>query len=74
MVGELPPIEKIKTEIDKISGLVKECYFCGKKDNEVAHLIAGPLAMICSECVELSVDILREHIPGFCTEQTTTKE
>jgi len=49
-----------------------ECYFCGKKDNEVAHLIAGSSAMICSECVELCVDMIREHIPEFCTKSVFT--
>jgi len=74
MIGELPTaeLESIKAEIAK--GPIKECYFCGKKEHEVGHLIAGPLAMICNECVELCVDLLREHIPGFCAEQTTSKE
>ncbi|MGL4624283.1 MAG: ATP-dependent Clp protease ATP-binding subunit ClpX [Culicoidibacterales bacterium] len=35
------------------------CSFCGKSQDEVAHLFAGvDGALICNECVELSYDIL----------------
>jgi hypothetical protein len=34
------------------------CSFCGKSQNEVLKLIAGPSVFICNECVSLSVDIL----------------
>jgi NADH pyrophosphatase NudC (nudix superfamily) len=37
---------------------VKFCSFCGKRQNEVRKLIAGPSVFICNECVSLSVDIL----------------
>lgn len=30
------------------------CSFCGKSDDEVFHLIAGPNAYICDECIDLS--------------------
>lgn len=36
------------------------CSWCGKRDHEVKHLIAGPCVFICNECVELCVDILAE--------------
>jgi len=65
MEEELTVIADLKSEIKTPRGAV--CHFCGKKDSEVAHLIAGPSSMICSECVELCVDMIREHIPGFCT-------
>ena len=29
------------------------CSFCGKNQNEVRKLIAGPSVYICNECVEL---------------------
>ena len=29
------------------------CSFCGKSQNEVRKLIAGPTVFICDECVEL---------------------
>ena len=36
------------------------CSFCGKEQNEVRNLIAGPEAIfICNECVDLCVDIIR---------------
>ncbi|MBM3580272.1 MAG: ATP-dependent Clp protease ATP-binding subunit ClpX [Alphaproteobacteria bacterium] len=37
------------------------CSFCGKNQNEVKKLIAGPAAMICNECIALGMDILREE-------------
>lgn len=37
------------------------CSFCGKNQNEVKKLIAGPTAMICNECIGLGMDILREE-------------
>ena len=27
------------------------CSFCGKSQNEVKKLIAGPTALICNECI-----------------------
>jgi len=37
------------------------CSFCGKNQNEVKKLIAGPTALICNECVAIGMDILREE-------------
>lgn len=37
------------------------CSFCGKNQNEVKKLIAGPTALICNECVGISMDILSEE-------------
>src|SRR3981189_2856530 len=37
------------------------CSFCGKSQHEVRKLIAGPTVFICDECVELSMDIIREE-------------
>ena len=36
------------------------CSFCGKHQNEVKKLIAGPTVFICNECIGLCTDILRE--------------
>ena len=36
------------------------CSFCGKIDDEVAALIAGPDVHICNECIALCNDILTE--------------
>lgn len=37
------------------------CSFCGKSQNEVKKLIAGPSVYVCDECVELCNDIIREE-------------
>lgn len=37
------------------------CSFCGKEQEEVKKLIAGPSVYICDECVELCNDILQEE-------------
>ena len=36
------------------------CSFCGKSQDEVKKLIAGPSVYICNECVVLCKDILVE--------------
>lgn len=38
------------------------CSFCGKSQQEVRKLIAGPSVYICDECVDLCNDIIREEI------------
>ena len=38
------------------------CSFCGKHQDLVKKLIAGPSAYICDECVELCEDILSEEL------------
>ena len=38
------------------------CSFCAKSQHDVKKLIAGPSVNICDECVELSVDIIRDGI------------
>jgi ATP-dependent Clp protease ATP-binding subunit ClpX len=43
-------------------GKLLYCSFCGKSQNEVRKLIAGPSVFICDECVELCNDIIREEI------------
>jgi hypothetical protein len=35
-----------------------ECSFCGKKQNEVEKLIAGPSVYICNKCVEICIKIV----------------
>jgi hypothetical protein len=47
------------------------CSFCGKLQNEVARLIAGPTHFICNECVDLCHDIVHplppRELPVFDT-------
>ncbi len=38
------------------------CSFCGKTQDEVKKLVAGPGVYICDECVELCNDILTEEL------------
>jgi ATP-dependent Clp protease ATP-binding subunit ClpX len=44
------------------------CSFCGKSQNEVKKLIAGPSVFVCDECVDLCNDIIREEMPDTPTE------
>ena len=37
------------------------CSFCGKMQNQVERLIAGPNVYICNECIDLCNDILSEE-------------
>jgi ATP-dependent Clp protease ATP-binding subunit ClpX len=43
------------------TGGVLKCSFCGKSQNDVRKLIAGPTVYICDECVELCNDIIAEE-------------
>lgn len=38
------------------------CSFCGKSQNEVKKLIAGPSVYICDECIDLCNDIIRDEL------------
>lgn len=46
-----------------------KCSFCGKSQDQVKKLIAGPEVYICDECVELCNEILDEEF--FEAEETT---
>jgi len=61
------------SEKDKGSGSGDKllfCSFCGKNQNEVRKLIAGPSVYICNECIDLCNDIIQEEI----NESVETKE
>ena len=46
------------------------CSFCGKKQEQVGRIIAGPNVYICNECVELCSSILRDEMHnGVNTQQ-----
>lgn len=51
----MPPVEDSRHTL--------YCSFCGKSQNEVKKLIAGPTVYICNECVMLCLDIVIEKIP-----------
>ncbi len=47
-----------------------KCSFCGKPQEQVKKLVAGPGVYICDECIELCNEIIAEEL----TEITTSKE
>ena len=55
------------------SGKLLYCSFCGKSQNEVRKLIAGPSVFICDECVDLCNDIIREEIQEAAAEGDSSK-
>ena len=48
--------------VDELNTDKLNCSFCGKAQNEVKKLIAGPSVYICNECVDLCNDIIEEEI------------
>src|SRR4030065_720099 len=42
-------------------GTVLHCSFCGKSQDEVKKLIAGPSVYICDECIQLCTEIIAEE-------------
>ncbi|WP_261805787.1 ATP-dependent Clp protease ATP-binding subunit ClpX [Lapidilactobacillus luobeiensis] len=51
------------------TGTVK-CSFCGKTQDQVKKIIAGPGVYICNECVDLCKDILDEELQADAVEQS----
>jgi len=47
------------------------CSFCGKSQEDVAKLIAGPAVYICDECIELCNEIVLE---GTTPDESGTQE
>ena len=45
------------------------CSFCGKHQDQVSRIIAGPGAYICNECVQLCMSILDETGPELLEEE-----
>src|SRR5258708_39104269 len=43
-------------------GQLLYCSFCGKSQQEVRKLMAGPSVFVSAECVELCNDIIREEL------------
>jgi ATP-dependent Clp protease ATP-binding subunit ClpX len=50
------------------------CSFCGKSQDEVKKLIAGPTVYICDECIELCNDIIDEESRLDQTSDAKTKQ
>jgi len=49
------------------------CSFCGKEQDQVRRLVAGPGVYICNECIELCQDILDEDFAS-AEEETAPEE
>lgn len=47
------------TEVPKRPAIY--CSFCGKSNDEVSQMVAGPDVYICSPCVTLCDDIVAYH-------------
>jgi len=39
---------------------ILRCSFCGKSQNEVKKLIAGPTVYICNECIDICIEIISD--------------
>lgn len=42
-----------------------KCSFCGKPQDQVRRLVAGPNVYICDECIELCQDIIKDELAGI---------
>lgn len=49
-----------------------KCSFCGKPQDQVRRLIAGPNVFICNECIELCQEIIEEEFEDFIEEYEMT--
>jgi hypothetical protein len=66
-----------KVRMSKVAGSDSKntlyCSFCGKSQQEVRKLIAGPTVFICDECVELCKDIIQEENKSSLTKSRVCK-
>ena len=51
-----------------------KCSICGKTQDQVKKLIAGPDVCICDECIELCNEILDEELFNFKQDENAAKE
>ena len=57
-----------KNNIDDFKNL--RCSFCGKLQDQVSRMIAGPGVCICNECVELCQNVLVEENQNITKKRT----
>jgi ATP-dependent Clp protease ATP-binding subunit ClpX len=60
-----------KKSDDNTNEELKHCNFCGKSQQEVPKLIAGPSVYICDECVDLCNEIIKDEFEDALTEEET---
>lgn len=53
---------------------ILRCSFCGKYQDQVLRMIAGPGVCICSDCVELCLNVLNEDAPKKAKRNNHTPE
>ena len=58
-----------KAKEDNKDSKILYCSFCGKGQNEVRKLIAGPSVFICEECVDLCNNIIDEELNDRSSDQ-----
>lgn len=51
-----------------------KCSFCGKPQDQVRRLIAGPGVYICDECVQLCTDIMMEEFTGVEVKEGSSED
>ncbi|MBQ8162331.1 MAG: ATP-dependent Clp protease ATP-binding subunit ClpX [Clostridia bacterium] len=49
---------------DTYRNVMHRCSFCGRPQNQVKRLVAGPNVFICNDCIDLCKDILQEETQG----------
>ena len=47
-----------------------KCSFCGKTQEQVNRIVAGPGVYICNECIELCSEIIEEEFEDVNVEQS----
>ena len=55
--------------MNSIKETLLRCSFCGKTQEEVKKIIAGPTVYICDECIDLCNEIMEEEYQNEHPEQ-----
>lgn len=66
--GDFPYRYKMSNKIDDNKPV--KCSFCGKYQEQVRRIIAGPGVYICDECVELCKEIIEEDFAEVTSADT----
>jgi ATP-dependent Clp protease ATP-binding subunit ClpX len=61
-----------KKSDDNTKDDLKHCNFCGKSQQEVPKLIAGPSVYICDECVDLCNEIIKDEFEESLSDEEAT--
>ena len=51
-----------------------KCSFCGKPQEQVKKLVAGPGVYICDECIELCNEIIAEELAEISPSKESSKK